>query len=396
MAINEISYFPNQSFFDDSNIDRPVAKEIIIDVQSDKLASPRSAQRRLKAKAMAFKKAEIQPLQNRAQLYQNDRALLVKAQTDHNLNIVELLLEYGNNPKGWPAICYAAYLGHENVVRVLVDYGADVKSRCNEGSVLDFAIDRKNISLIQFLLDKGVFLESSFFYRSHQNVWREGMAFYFDKGKQISAADLGGLVYKDIRAGVSFDNIKLLVEQGADLTAYQNGIIYGAVHRADLDFIKYMISKGAPINFIGAQPNHVEKAEQNPFVMAVAIGRTDILNCLFDSGGLLPAGGDGYIWYHLFRHNNLDLTRLIVSKGLKIDISFSEYNPVLGRHETFFVLERAIASKNIDLVTFLLEKGVNVNQRFVSGKSPLKLAVEGGNRIILDLLIKYGARIEDV
>jgi len=319
-----------------------------------------------------------------------DKALLMRAQGNQDINIVEILLEYGNNPKGWPAICYAAYLGHENIVRALVQYGADVKSKCNEGSVLDFSIDNHNLGLIQYLIDRGATVDYTFFDRCLKTEFREGLTYYFDKGNKFPPSALNERVWTLIETKKPVDLIKLLIERGkADLKCNRGsyGLLSVAVARGDADFITYLIAKGVSINFL-PQQGWSEDANRNPIVLALSSNRTDILKILIDSGINIPKFPSqtttvSMIWVNLFRNYNLDTIRTLVNKGLNIECG----SP----------LKQAIMLKNIDLAAFLLEKGANVsNKNDGFGKTPLKLAIESGNRAIIDLLIKYGARIDDI
>ena len=53
-------------------------------------------------------------------------------------------------------MCRATYLGHRNIVGLLLKYGADVNIKSHDGRTsLHWAAFRDNVQLIEFLLENG-------------------------------------------------------------------------------------------------------------------------------------------------------------------------------------------------------------------------------------------------
>jgi ankyrin repeat protein len=59
--------------------------------------------------------------------------------------------------RGWPPLSIAAWEGHEDMARILLDSGADVNGGEKRGSPLDWAVSRKqpNLKLAKLLIDRG-------------------------------------------------------------------------------------------------------------------------------------------------------------------------------------------------------------------------------------------------
>ena len=52
----------------------------------------------------------------------------------------------------------------------------------------------------------------------------------------------------------------------------------------------------------------------------------------------------------------------------------------------------AVAEENIDIVQYLIEHGVNLNAKDMSGNTPLSEAKRIGNKDLVKMLKKYGAQ----
>lgn len=60
---------------------------------------------------------------------------------------------------GWTPLMFAASEGHIDILDILLDYGADIDARDNDGySALMHAIDRREIDAAEFLIKEGAYL----------------------------------------------------------------------------------------------------------------------------------------------------------------------------------------------------------------------------------------------
>lgn len=89
----------------------------------------------------------------------------LKLAADHgHVGAVDMLLWYGTNPSGTgriPALTRAATRGHIDVMRILLDHGADIRIKCNRDMTpLMYAIVEDLPEVVRFLLENGETIES--------------------------------------------------------------------------------------------------------------------------------------------------------------------------------------------------------------------------------------------
>ena len=83
-------------------------------------------------------------------------------------------------------------------------------------------------------------------------------------------------------------------------------------------------------------------------------------------------------------NGNLDAVKTLVNSGA---------DPGRTDHDSDTVLHKAVQSQNTELPKFLLTlPGIDVNCRNVRGETPLFLAAATGNRDMVEMLMKAGAR----
>jgi ankyrin repeat protein len=62
----------------------------------------------------------------------------------------------------------------------------------------------------------------------------------------------------------------------------------------------------------------------------------------------------------------------------------------------FTLLHMAVAGQNVDVVRFLLEEKASPNSHNHAGQTPLHLAAQLGDELILAVLLENGARVDSV
>ncbi|GGE63787.1 ankyrin repeat domain-containing protein [Priestia taiwanensis] len=83
----------------------------------------------------------------------NGNTEVVKALLKEDCTLVHALSE-----DGWSALHLAAYFGHEETVKVLIEFGADVhlKAKNNNGNIpLHAAVANKQLTIVKLLLEHG-------------------------------------------------------------------------------------------------------------------------------------------------------------------------------------------------------------------------------------------------
>ena len=79
-----------------------------------------------------------------------------KADSDQ-AKLLDIMIKYGNNPDGIPALLYAAKKGDQEAVKLLLAHGADIQTKNGGGAgILRYALLSKDKDLVRFVLDQGV------------------------------------------------------------------------------------------------------------------------------------------------------------------------------------------------------------------------------------------------
>src|SRR5512133_566876 len=104
-----------------------------------------------------------------------------------------------------------------------------------------------------------------------------------------------------------------------------------------------------------------------------------------DKRKIIENSVDGYSPLHLtcwFGHP--EIAKLLISKGAQINVVSDHSTKVMPIHS-------AVASKQIEVVEFLLKNGAEINPRQQGGLTPLHLAVQNGHAAMVKLLVEHGA-----
>ena len=164
--------------------------------------------------------------------------LLRNAIADKNLRLAEFLLQNGadvdtKNERG-QTLLYGEVEKANNleIVKLLVSYGADVNAIDNYRiPVISRAVVSRDINIIRFLIDNGADIES---------------AESPDKGSQYSSIDL--LYYPIIEGRLEI--VKLLLENGAkaSLEDRPEELLYTTVARGNLHMAQFLLEYGVDVN----------------------------------------------------------------------------------------------------------------------------------------------------
>ncbi|MGB7923796.1 MAG: ankyrin repeat domain-containing protein [Pyrinomonadaceae bacterium] len=128
---------------------------------------------------------------------EHDDKELLQAARDGNVRAINVLLMSGANPNsildGWTALMIATIKGHCEIVRALLNKGADANLKNHDGlTALRFAVAMADIEIMQVLLSKGAHVNTQ-----DNDGWTPIM----------QAADENGV-----------ESVKVLLARGADLS----------------------------------------------------------------------------------------------------------------------------------------------------------------------------------
>ncbi|MEN8222840.1 MAG: ankyrin repeat domain-containing protein [Acidobacteriota bacterium] len=162
--------------------------------------------------------------------------------------------------------------------------------------------------------------------------------------------------------------------------ARERSLIHIAAAKGHLDIVKFLVKNGADVNL-------EEKSYQlRPLNFASRYGHFEVVKFLLDNGADLFArekDNETALSYAV-SSSNLDIVKYLVNKGLKVNDMKSikkvppVYYAVVGSGE------------NLNIVKYLISKGAKVTGKDENGWTMLHRAVWRGKKEMIDLLIAEG------
>ncbi|MEO8256224.1 MAG: ankyrin repeat domain-containing protein [Acidobacteriota bacterium] len=285
---------------------------------------------------------------------------LVQAIQRGAVNEVERLLRTGADPNvvdadGVPALMTAVVFASPEMVKVLLDHGADAnRTGPGGGTALLWAVP--DLAKARLLLD----------HRANVNARSET-----DRTPLLVAAAYPRTV----------DLLRLLLERGAEPGAQDRGgstALSLAIRSADLDVVQFLVARGR------------DPKELTPAARRVGLGRYDLPTTDFLlASAPTPAQdllGAAATWQPADRVAHwLDLGAN-VNAGAGTAAQYGR-TPLMN----------AVASEaeGADTVKLLLDRGADPNARMAEGETPLDWAIYKGDRAKIAVLEEYGAQRGD-
>lgn len=170
-----------------------------------------------------------------------------------------------------------------------------------------------------------------------------------------------------------------LIQSGANIKALNRDKESVLLYATDIEVVKYLLNNGFDINdnSSGKTLLHRQAMRGNPKYINELIDLGADVNIVSsrDTGSRTPI-------FVAAEKGNLDVVMALEAAGADL---FHKQRDQLS------LLHIAIEAKKLDIVKFLIEKGLNVNEKDGIGESPLKKARESGDKLIEQALIKAGA-----
>ena len=184
------------------------------------------------------------------------------------------------------------------------------------------AIKEKNLIVITDLLMK------------YPKLINQGIIHYRGNGTTFQTLPLN-MVNNSLKA------TKLLIENGADPNEHGDGNVL-AIHNASPEVMRYLISKGADVNKIGAE-------ECTP------------------------------IMYEVYMHN-YENVKILIEKGANVNYQ--------SESDAFSSLHWAARKGDLEMVKLLRENGADINSANKEGQRPKDLAKDNNHDTVLEYLGK--------
>lgn len=306
--------------------------------------------------------------------------------------LINILIKYGNNKDGIPPLLYATKMGDLEVVKMLIDNGADPFTRdsINGNQALYYALQSKNSHMVEFFLEKG--LDPNIGGDGAPGCWRSAVQYNDTKlfdllikhGLKLKPSDYLNLWDNPAMVCLEYGSLKLLKHillKGAELPSAQDRKINGK------DPILFPLSGRRD----GQRKDKIECLR-----WLIKIGRLNLNNFEeFDIANSYPE----FVLY-LIDHNHVkldynflssvihhkDLLLLAIDKG--IDLNIKGPKNFHGRTVLHNMASVQYPSPEyLETFKIILDNGADVNSKDDFGKTPLEIAQD---LKVQNLLIEFG------
>ncbi|KAI9770862.1 MAG: hypothetical protein M1839_003025 [Geoglossum umbratile] len=313
--------------------------------------------------------------------------------------VVKLLLEKGAELEskcrsGRTPLLWAAERGHEAVVKLLLERGAELKSKdsYHGQTPLSWAAWGGHEAVVKLLLERGAELESKSKYGQTPLSWAAGrgheavVKLLHERGAELESKDsISGQTPLSLAAEGGHEAVvKLLLERGAELQSkarYGRTPLSWAVQRGHEAVVKLLLERGAELE---SSSGH----GRTPLSWA-AWGRNEaVVKLLLERGAELESKDSGHGQTPLSwaaEGGNEAVVKLLLERGAEL-----ESKAICGQTPLSFAAERGHEA----VVKLLLERGAELESSSRHGQTPLSWAAERGNEAVVKLLLERGAELE--
>lgn len=311
-----------------------------------------------------------------------------------HLEMVRFLLEAGADQEHkteemHTALMEASMDGHVEVARLLLDSGAQVNMPADSfESPLTLASCGGHVELAMLLLERGANIEevNDEGYTPLMEAAREGqeemVALLLSQGADINSQteETQETALTLACCSNSLEVAEFLIKAGADIERGANTPLMEASQEGHLELVKHLIGAGANVNATTA-------SGETALMYACENGHTNVAEILLDAGADLEheaeAGRTGLM--KAARAGHLSTVQFLVSRGGNINkvTSNNDHTP----------LSLACAGGHINVVEYLLSQGADPTQRLKDNSTMLIEAARGGHTKVVQLLIDFSSRI---
>ncbi|KAF2714525.1 ankyrin [Pleomassaria siparia CBS 279.74] len=272
---------------------------------------------------------------------------LALAASENSIELVQMYMKHGGDPdlilandstalvSAMTRICSA------QVVEALLSAGGDANAKSGEGATALFqAIQANRIDLMTVLLDHG------------------------------ANPNLPGPKHPLWPSTYKPKALQLLLSRGADHKKCP-GIMELASSLKKIESISILMK-------VGVSPNVRKDGIYTPLCSAIRDNSADIVTYLLENGADPNLNAAEYPAFKCITHKRLHFLPQLVAAGVDL-------------HTPKGIIETAVVHNDKDAIIFLLDQGVNPNDRTPEGNTALTTAIRDGRTELLDLLLANGA-----
>ncbi len=314
----------------------------------------------------------------------------VKALLSSDPTLIEARLEDGKT-----VLHAAAYAGHNEIVRYLLENGAGINTASNANSIaLHGAAYHGHPETVKLLIESGSEVNQANIYGytpvlsaaagGHAEIVRILVA----AGADINAqTQQGGTVLMQAAVSGNKETFDLALAAGASTSTVDSdgdNLLHCAAIGGNVDVLEAVLDMGLDIN--GA-----DNRGMTPLLLAAQSGRTDAVQLLIDRGGNVAARNQsgetaihnlGELFWRQMDSVALNTARVLLANGVDVNAQDTwGMTPLI----------RATQAGNADFVGLLLESGTNVDVASDNGLTPLRVAVQRERTDLTEMLLNAGA-----
>jgi ankyrin repeat protein len=322
---------------------------------------------------------------------------LLEAVSNGDHRLVVQLLDKGASPNAVhgpelvTALHHAAVQGSRDVVRELLQRGADPDARTNRGRTpLHAAATMGQMDSAAALIRGGASVNAQDhigFTPLHSAAavgYLSIMKLLLDNGCGINAAGTNGVTPLIVASRMGMRHaVLLLVARGAAVGAAceeGNTALHHAILEGHLEVAAVLLNAKAPVTAVNNKGN-------TPLFVASSRGHELMVRLLLSRGANpYTPGSSGFLPLHIACAGN---HKGVVTRLLRGRRTPAHLNAVAL--QGFTPLHMATSGGHAELVALLLKAGADVNARSDDQRTPLHLAIKDGEDLILQQLLAAGA-----
>ncbi|MGO9122044.1 MAG: TerB N-terminal domain-containing protein [Desulfomonilaceae bacterium] len=301
-------------------------------------------------------------------------------------------------PDGWTPLMWAAVTGHVEVVRLLLDSGAEVNVAAKKSgdTALILAALKGHTEVVRLLLSKNALVELKHkagwtaLWSAAANGHAKAIELLSEKGADVNTRDNNGFSPLMVACvGGPTDSVKLLVDKGAlvDLRDRSGATaLMFAAAKGHSEAVKLLLLKGADVSL-------TDNRGRTALAVAMSLRHGEVVKLLSDyqtrpkralSRDRDEAEKENSSLVEDCRLGNLDRVQDKLATG-------ADVNARDGDGDTSLIV--AATEGKLDIVRLLLQNGANVNGWGYGLRTALFVASYGGHAEVVKLLLESGADV---
>lgn len=358
-------------------------------------------------KFLITKGADVNFYAGTSGLSPRNTALLAAVVVEHEA-CASYLIEVGANVNVqsygidlWPntlmtPLHYAVDWGNLNIVKKLIDKGADIEMKQSNGqTALVRAVTYDKYDIAKYLIQIGANLEVSCKYPYVNNMigtplhfalWNNnfiGAKLLLDAGANINSNKYYSALRKAAGDG-DLEKVKLLVKWGADVKqveSYGKTALIDAAGNGHTHIVKYLVDQGADINFYG-----------NKFTAFHNASKKETYLALYEAGAKIDYNENAGLYTPLA--SELMKNSTITEKAIWLKRKGVNLNPHVDNYKNSVLTYKASDSAQYNkYFETLINFGVDINYKNVDGNTALMLSAKKGDLEKVKILLANSANV---